>query len=53
LFPPGDAQKLAELIDRLAGDAQICHTMGRQARLRAEQSFSVDARLEEYLNLYR
>jgi glycosyltransferase involved in cell wall biosynthesis len=53
LFPPGDGQKLAELIDRLAGDAEMCHTMGRQARRRAEQAFSIEARLEDYLNLYR
>ncbi len=53
LFPPGDARKLAELIDRLAGDPELCRTLGRQARLRAEQAFSIEARLEEYLNLYR
>ena len=53
LFPPGDARKLGELINRLADDPAACTRMGRQARLRAQEHFSVAARLEEYLDLYR
>jgi glycosyltransferase involved in cell wall biosynthesis len=53
LFEPGDEMKLAELINRMADDPASCARMGRQARLRAEERFSVAARLEEYLDLYR
>ncbi len=53
LFPPGDAHQLAELANRLAADPDACARLGRHARLRAEECFSIQARLEEYLDLYR
>jgi glycosyltransferase involved in cell wall biosynthesis len=44
---------LAEAINRLADDPHACARMGSRARLRAEEHFSVAARLDEYLDLYR
>jgi glycosyltransferase involved in cell wall biosynthesis len=53
LFPPGDAQALADCLRRLAADPELCRRMGRQARDRAVERFSPHARLNAYLDLYR
>lgn len=52
LAPPGDAAGLAAAIGRLAGEPGRLAAAGRAAR-RTAGSFSWDARVEEWLALYR
>ena len=53
LFPAGDHVQLAERVRRLQSCPDLCRTMGTKARDRAVQHFSPQARLADYLNLYR
>jgi sugar transferase (PEP-CTERM/EpsH1 system associated) len=52
LFPPGDAQALANKVDQLIGSAELRHQMGLAGRNRALQEFSVGKMLGEYRKLY-
>ncbi len=53
LFPPGGHTQLAERIRLLASDPELCRTLGQRARAWAVEQFSAEARLEQYLDLYR
>jgi glycosyltransferase involved in cell wall biosynthesis len=53
LFPPGDPVALARLVRLLADHPETRRTMGREARRWAVERFSIPARLEDYLELYR
>ena len=43
LFEPGNAEELAECIDRLSGDISLLCTMSRNARQKAEEVFDYQA----------
>jgi glycosyltransferase involved in cell wall biosynthesis len=53
LFPPGDHQALAHCIRRLVEDAELQRRFVAQARTDALEHFSPQARIPEYLDLYR
>ncbi len=53
LFPPGDAAALAQIVRLLADRPELRCTMGRAARRWAVDRFSVPARLDDFLELYR
>jgi glycosyltransferase involved in cell wall biosynthesis len=53
LFPPGDAQALAERIGRLMGDHELRKSFGRAARQRLEREFSLQAHNRGLMRLYR
>jgi glycosyltransferase involved in cell wall biosynthesis len=53
LSPAGDAEQLARRVRRLFDDPESCRRLGRQAREEAVERFSVPARLDDYLDLYR
>ncbi len=53
LAPPGDARALAKAIRRLATNPDAARAMGRRARARIEEHFSVDAMVEGNLAVYR
>jgi glycosyltransferase involved in cell wall biosynthesis len=53
LFPPGDHQALAELLSRLHANSDLRHRLGAAARTTSVRRFSVAARIQEYLDLYR
>jgi glycosyltransferase involved in cell wall biosynthesis len=53
LFPPGDHQALAELIRRLHDHPELCSRLGAAARATAVRRFSVPAKINDYLDLYR
>jgi glycosyltransferase involved in cell wall biosynthesis len=52
LVEPGDAYALAQAIERLAADGPGRRAMGRQARLRAEQLFSIQESARRTLEVY-
>jgi glycosyltransferase involved in cell wall biosynthesis len=53
LFPAGDHRRLTERLGRLIADVGAARAMGLAARQWVVDRFSTDARLEEYLDLYR
>jgi glycosyltransferase involved in cell wall biosynthesis len=53
LFPPGDARALADCLVRLLHDRGLAQGMGEAAREMAVRRFSIDARLDGILDLYR
>jgi glycosyltransferase involved in cell wall biosynthesis len=53
LFPAGDHRCLAEHVGRLLADPEAARGMGREARQWVVEHFSAEARLGEYLDLYR
>ena len=53
LFAAGDHEELADAVRRLLDSPDRFRAMGREARELAVGQFSVAARLEDYLNLYR
>jgi glycosyltransferase involved in cell wall biosynthesis len=53
LFPAGDHHRLAEHVGRLLADPEAACRMGREARQWVVEHFSAEARLEDYLDLYR
>jgi glycosyltransferase involved in cell wall biosynthesis len=53
LFPAADAAALADRVQRLADNPEECRDMGRRARDWMVENFSIPARLESYLDLYR
>lgn len=52
LVPPADAPALAEAILRLRRDRSLAADLGRAARARAEENFSLERSVERYLELY-
>lgn len=52
LVPPGDAAALASALDSLLADPEAARRLGAAARMRATESYSFDAMLNRYLELY-
>jgi glycosyltransferase involved in cell wall biosynthesis len=52
LFPPGDAEELADRIDAMLSDREQCRRMGNAARERAEREFTIEAMTERVELLY-
>jgi glycosyltransferase involved in cell wall biosynthesis len=52
LVPASDPQRLAEALTFLAGDPETSAAMGRAARRRAEERFSLDGMIRRYEDLY-
>jgi glycosyltransferase involved in cell wall biosynthesis len=53
LFPAGDTGQLADRVRRLLADPAARLRMGEQARRRIIERFSAEARLDDFLDLYR
>lgn len=53
LVPPRNSQALAEAISRLAKDPALRARLGKAARARVEERFSVERVVEQTLSLYR
>lgn len=53
LVPPDDPAALAAAAGRILGDPELAAGLGRAARARAEESFSIAAMLAAYDELYR
>jgi len=52
LVPARDAQALAEVLTALAADAPLRQVLGRQARARVEERFTLDRMVREYRDAY-
>ena len=52
LVPARDPQALAEALAALAGDPALRRTLGRDARARVEQHFTLDRMVREYRDAY-
>jgi glycosyltransferase involved in cell wall biosynthesis len=52
VVPPRDPQALAEALLKLALDGTMRHAMGKLARQRAEQNFSMTTCIDHYVKLY-
>jgi colanic acid/amylovoran biosynthesis glycosyltransferase len=50
---PNDAESLSRAIQRLIEDPSLRAQMGRAARLRAEEDFSLDGQVDQLLKLWR
>jgi glycosyltransferase involved in cell wall biosynthesis len=53
LFPPGDATRLADQVNRLLGNRDFGQTIGKRARARVDREFDVDRHLTTMFELYR
>ncbi len=53
LFRPGDDADLAGRLEQLASHAELRQELGRRARKRAMEHFSIERMIQEYQNLYR
>jgi glycosyltransferase involved in cell wall biosynthesis len=53
LIPSRDAVALADVIQRLLLDAELCEQMGRSARQLAEREFSIEKVVSTHLEVYR
>jgi glycosyltransferase involved in cell wall biosynthesis len=53
IVPPGDAEVLADRIDRLVGNESVRVAMGQAARRRAEELFSIGTNVQATERLYR
>jgi len=53
LCPPDDIANLSAAIGRLATDTDLRQRMGRAARRRVEEVFSIDAMMSAYASFYR
>ena len=49
----GDVKSMAKAVRKLANDPELAARMGEAARVRAEQEFSSQRSVEQYLDLYR
>ena len=49
----GDVKSMAAAVRHLAADPELAARMGAAARMRAEQEFSSQKSVEQYLDLYR
>jgi glycosyltransferase involved in cell wall biosynthesis len=52
LVPPGDPAALADAIESLLADPDLCRRMGEAGRLRAHQMFTLDRMVEDTEKLY-
>ena len=53
LVPVRDAAALTAALGKLIGDAELCHRMGEQSRLRAETEFGLETVIAQTLAVYR
>jgi glycosyltransferase involved in cell wall biosynthesis len=53
LVPRDNAERLADAIDRLAGDRDLRHTFGRASRQLVEREYSSECVAREIVSLYR
>jgi sugar transferase (PEP-CTERM/EpsH1 system associated) len=53
LFPSGDTAAALAQLTRLIGNSELRHTLGRAAATRVRQTFSIEAMLKRYEDLYR
>jgi glycosyltransferase involved in cell wall biosynthesis len=51
LAPPGDAEALAQVILKLAGDPNLCPRIGEESRKRISESFNSKRMCEETVSL--
>lgn len=52
LCPPKDARALADALDRLINNRELCIQMGKAARLHAEKHFDVDEVTKRHMEIY-
>lgn len=52
LYEPGNAQELANCMRTLSENPKMAVEMGRKARLKVEQNYSMDAYMDKLLKLY-
>ena len=52
LFTPGDADTLAELLNRLGDDPELRRTFGERIYEKASREFSIDATIARQLSIY-
>jgi rhamnosyl/mannosyltransferase len=52
LVPPGDAEALADALNRLLDDEALCAALGQAARARVEREFGTEAMIERTLAVY-
>jgi len=52
LFAPGNIETLRSLLHRLASEPELRQRLGAAARLRAVESFSLEAMIQQYRHLY-
>lgn len=52
LFPPGDVERLSSLLEQCIGDGALAQQLGRAARRRCEECFSLDAMASAYGQMY-
>jgi mannosyltransferase len=53
LTPPGDVDALAAALEPLMRDPALAVTMGRRARARVAEKFSLDAEANAIADVYR
>lgn len=53
IVPPRSPDKLAEAINRLLSDTELCQKLGEQARKRIETEFKLSDMAEKVLDVYR
>ena len=53
LVPARDASALADALDTLANDPSLRATLGRAARARVAEHFTIEAMTARYLTMYR
>ena len=53
LVPPGDPERMADALERLAGDADLRHAMGVAGRTAVEAGFVVGANARRLLEVFR
>lgn len=52
LVKPGDAESLADGIERLCNDGALCEGLAKAVRTDYEENYSFDAWAERYFNFY-
>ena len=52
LVPPRDVVALADAIERLLSDPELCEQMGRSSRQLAEREFTIDKVISAHLDIY-
>lgn len=52
LVKPRDAKSLLDGLDRALSDSTLCERLGREARRRAEQDFSLEENMKRLLEIY-
>lgn len=53
LVAPGDSAGMARLLDQLMSDTERCRRLGREARIRAEEHFSLETMVMAHKALYQ